>query len=164
VASPTIAAPPAAPATEVATAVPPRAPDSAAVPAALTDGVRADILAAVDRANAGWATAKATLDTSGLSDAVAGQELTNDLAEVNKLKAAGHSEKDVQSAFNVTDVSLYSPGHATVHTTETWTGEIDSASTGRLIQRIPPTNYVETYTVECQNGGWIVTKNDLHQT
>jgi hypothetical protein len=28
---------------------------------------------------------------------------------------------------------------------------------------LPPTSYVETYTVEFQNGGWIVTLDQLQQ-
>ena len=38
------------------------------------------------------------------------------------------------------------------------------AASGRLIQRIPAMTYAETYTVEYQNGAWIVTLNDLRQS
>ena len=63
----------------------------------------------------------------------------------------------------ISDVTIDAPGHAVVQTTETWSGEVNSASTGQLIQRLPPTNYAETYTVEFQNGSWIVTLNQLRQ-
>src|SRR5205807_2056717 len=60
------------------------APDGSSasgVPQILTDSVRADILGAVDRANAALATATQTLDPSGLAGAVAGPELSDDMAE-----------------------------------------------------------------------------------
>jgi hypothetical protein len=135
--------------------------DSSAVPDTLTDDQRAAILAAIDRANAVWAAALQSLDPSGLSTGVAGQELTDDLAELNRLRSQGHTEKNTNAAFIVTEVTLDSPGHAIVHTQETWSDEIHDAASGRLVQQSPPINYHETYTVEFQNGGWIVTKNDL---
>jgi hypothetical protein len=127
----------------------------------LTDSVRADILAAVDRANAAWAAASESLNPSGLSDAVAGQELTDDLAELDQLRVQGQAKKPINSAFSVNDVALTGPGHAVVHTHETWYAEIYSTSDGRFAQRTAPATYDETYTVEYQNGGWIVTKDDL---
>jgi hypothetical protein len=66
-----------------------------------------------------------------------------------------------QTAVDVVDVTLNAPGHATVHTSETWAGEIDSANTGQRIALIPSTTYVETYTVEFQDGGWIVILNEV---
>jgi streptogramin lyase len=146
---------------DVTTTAPATAP---AVPDTLTAGVQADILAAVDRANSAWAVASESLDPSGLSAGVAGQELEDDLAELDQLRSRGQKKQNVNTAFAVTDVTLDAPGHATVHTTETWSGEIDSASGGQPIQRLTPTSYTETYTVEFQNGGWIVTLNQLAQT
>jgi hypothetical protein len=134
----------------------------AGAPDTLTDSVRGDILAAVDRANAAWAAASRSLDPSGLSAGVAGQELADDLAEVDKLRSQGQTKTTVNTAFAVTDVALDGPGHATVHTRETWYAEIHAAAGGRLLQRTPAATYDETYTVEYLNGGWIVTKNDLH--
>ena len=143
----------------------PPAPPSAGAPVpapdALTDGVRADILAAVDRANAAWAAAGQSLDPSALSGAVAGQELANDQAELDRLRGQGRTRKNVNTAFAVTDVTLDAPGHAIVRTHETWYAEIYNASSGRLVQRTPSATYDETYTVEYLNGAWIVTKNDL---
>jgi hypothetical protein len=132
-------------------------------PATLTGSVRQDIVNAVVNYNGHWQQALSMVDASRLSNAATSQELTDDIAEINKLKAAGRSKKLYQNAFNVTDVTIEAPGHATVRTTETWSGEIDSLSTGQLVQRLPPTNYVETYTVEFQNGGWIVTLDQLQQ-
>jgi len=31
-----------------------------------------------------------------------------------------------------------------------------------VVQRVPPTTYVETYTLEYLDGRWIVTLNELH--
>jgi hypothetical protein len=146
------AAPSAAPAAAI-DASPPSAPDT------LDDGVRGDILSAVNRANAAWVTATQSLDPGGLSDAVAGQELTNDLAEVDSLKQKGQSRHNVNIAFTVDDVTLDAPGHAIVHTHESWYAEILDQGSGQLLQRTPPQAYTETYTVEYQNGGWIVTQN-----
>jgi hypothetical protein len=138
----------------------PSPPESAAFADLLTDSVRADILAAVDRANAAWAAATQSLDPSGLSAGVAGQELANDQAELDKLRRQGQTRKNVNTAFAVIDVTLDAPGHAIVRTHETWYAEIDNAADGRLLQRTPSATYDETYTVEYLNGGWIVTKND----
>jgi hypothetical protein len=118
-------------------------------------------LAAVDRANAAWARAKATLDITALSDAVAGQELARDIAEVQQLQDAGHIQKSVNTAFLVLDVALDEAGHAIVHTTETWSAEIHDAATDRLLQRLAPATYLETYVLEYSTGGWIVIENDL---
>jgi hypothetical protein len=138
----------------------PSPPESAAFADLLTDSVRADILAAVDRANAAWAAATQSLDPSGLSAGVAGQELANDQAELDKLRRQGQTRKNVNTAFAVIDVTLDAPGHAMVRTRETWYAEIHNAADSRLLQRTPSATYDETYTVEHLNGGWIVTKND----
>jgi hypothetical protein len=133
-----------------------------ALPATLTEHVRADILAAVERANTAWAAASQSLDPSGLSAGVAGQELADDLAELDKLRSQGQTRNNVNTAFAVTDVALDAPGHATVRTRETWYAEIHAAASGRLLQRTPAVTYDETDTVEYLNGGWIVTLNELH--
>jgi hypothetical protein len=125
----------------------------------LTESQRADILAAVDRANAAWAAATQSLDPSGLSDAVAGQELIDDQAELDRLRSQGQTRNNTNTAFAVTAVTLDGPGHATVRTHESWYAEIHDAVSGRLLQSTPTTAYDETYTVEYLNGGWIVTKN-----
>jgi hypothetical protein len=123
------------------------------VPDTLSDAVRADVLAAVDRANAAWVAATQSLDPSGLDGAVAGQELTADREEVNSLPGQGQSHTNVNTAFSVTDVAIDAPGHAIVHTHETWHAEIHDAATDRLIQRTAPTTHDEPYTVEFQDGG-----------
>ena len=128
---------------------------------ALPDAVRADVLAAVDRANAAWNDAGATLDGSGLADAVAGQALSDDRAELDTLRIAGQIRKSTNLAFNVVSVEVDAPGHAVVKTRETWSEEIDDAATGRVLQSPRSGSYNETYVVEFLNGGWIVTRNDL---
>jgi hypothetical protein len=133
----------------------------AAGPDTLTDSVRTDILAAVDRANAAWIAASQSLDSSSLDGNVAGQELTDDLAQIDTLRNQGHTETNVNTLFAVVDVQLNAAGHATVHTRETWSSETRAADTDEVLQRTPPRTYQETYTVEYQDAGWIVTKNDL---
>jgi hypothetical protein len=141
------------------------AADVAAAPApdarAGADDQRAAILAAVDRANAAWTAASQTLDPTALNNAVAGQTLSDDQSELDSLRQQGHSRQNVNTAFTVTDVTLDAPVHATVHTRETWYGELYDLGSGRLVQRTPSATYVETYTVELQNNTWIVTRNDL---
>ena len=39
--------------------------------------------------------------------------------------------------------------------------EIYGAASGNLLQRTPTVSYDETYIVEYQNGGWIVTDNEV---
>jgi hypothetical protein len=56
---------------------------------------------------------------------------------------------------------LDAPGHAIVRTRETWSAVITSMATGADLQQIPPTTYNEMYIVEFQNGGWVVTRNDV---
>jgi hypothetical protein len=145
-------------------------PDTGASPAAtiqdapdaLTDGLRAEILAAVDRANAAWASANQSLDTSVLNSSVAGQALRDDMAEVDQLRRQGHFTRNSNTSFVVIDVSLDAPGHATVRTRESWSDETYDRASGRLLQRAPVATYDETYVVEYLSGGWIVTSNDLH--
>jgi len=139
----------------------PEAGDPRVAPEMLTDSQRTEILSAVDRANAAWAKASETLDASGLGAAVAGPELTTDLAELDQLRSQGQTRKNTNTAFAVIDVTLDRPGHATVRTRETWFAELYEASTGRLVQRTPATTYAETYTVEYLSGSWIVTRNEL---
>jgi hypothetical protein len=87
-----------------------------------------------------------------LGNAAAGQELADDILQIDQLRSEGQSWKLDQNAFNVTDAIIDAPGHAIVHTIETWSGEIDSLRTGQLLQGIGATSYLETYTVEFQNG------------
>jgi hypothetical protein len=137
------------------------APPSEDAPDTLTASQRADILSAIDRANAAWATASQSLNTSDLNGAVAGRELTDDLAELDKLRRLEQTRKNINTAFAVTNVTLDAPGHAIVRTHETWYAETYDATSGRRLQRTPPATYDETYTVEYLSGGWIVTTNDI---
>jgi hypothetical protein len=134
---------------------------SSNAPDALTDDVRADVVAAVNRANSAWSAATQSLDATALNGNVANQELTTDLTELDQLRRQGHRRQNFNTAFTVDDVSLQEPGRAIVHTHETWYAEIYNAADGQLLQRTPPQTYSETYTVEYLNGGWIVTENDL---
>ncbi len=136
-------------------------PDGSPAPDMLNDQMRADILAAVDRANAAWAYATGTLDTSALAADVAGDLLSVDLANVAALRTRGQTSKSVNTAFAVDDVTLDAPGHAVVHTTETWYEDSYNAANNRFIVRSKPKTYSETYVVEYVNGGWIATRNDL---
>jgi hypothetical protein len=158
---PSPAAQPAPPLPEPVATEPSPPPDPAPPSAPQTDLLRADVLAAIDRANAVWATATQSLDPSGLSAGVAGRELNNDLAELNTLRQHAQTRRNINTAFSVTDMSLDSATHVTVHTQETWYAEIMDAPSGRLLQRTPAQNYRETYTVELLNGAWMVTEDDL---
>ena len=64
----------------------------------------------------------------------------------------------MNTAFTVLGVSLVSDTEATVHTTETWSDEVDSARTGAFIRADPATTYAETYTVDLVGDQWIVSK------
>jgi hypothetical protein len=130
------------------------------VPDTLTDPLRSDIVAAVQRANSAWSTATRTLDASVLNGNVAGGELSNDLAELNNLRSRGQTRNNVNVSFAVTGVSLDAPGLATVRTHETWYAEMYDSG-GRLLQVTPTASYDEIYSLEFQNGLWIVTRNDL---
>ncbi len=134
---------------------------SSNAPDTVSDDVRADVVAAINRANSAWSAATQSLDPAALNGSVANRELTSDLAELDELRNQGHSRKNLNTAFTVDDVSLPEPGQAVVHTHETWYAEIYDAANGQLLQRTPAQTYSETYTVEYLNGGWIVTENDL---
>jgi len=135
--------------------------DAQGAPETLTDDQRADILSAVDRANAVWVQALQTLDSSVLRAGVAGQLLNVDLAEVDQLRRKAQTMKNINTAFTVASVTLDTPGHAVVQTSETWYAETYDSATGGLLERAPSATYAETYTVEYLNGGWIVTRNDV---
>jgi hypothetical protein len=76
---------------------------------------------------------------------------------VNALQSAGQNETATRDSISITDVTLDAPEHATVHTTEVWDINIFNLSNRRLVQPSSTTTYDETYTVEYQNGGRIVT-------
>jgi sugar lactone lactonase YvrE len=165
VAAPTADAPPqpsdtAATPTNDTVAPPTPGADASGAPDVLTDGVRADILAAIDRANTAWAQAGSTLDASVLDGNLADSELADDLAELANLQRLGQMKKSVNQGFSVTSVTLDGPGAATVKTHETWAADIYSLG-GQLLQRTPPATYDETYSVAFQDGGWIVTRNEV---
>jgi hypothetical protein len=124
------------------TAPPPDASDAdnGGVPDTLSDGVRADILAAVDRANSAWETASRTLDGSVLNGNVADRELSDDLAELNNLRRLGQTRNNVNQAFVVTGVTLDARGLATVRTHETWYADTYTRG-GQLLQQTPSTTY-----------------------
>jgi len=126
-----------------------------------TESVRAEILSAVDRANAAWAAATESLDPAALDGAVAGDELSADLAELDKLRAQGQRRRNVNTAFSVVDITLDGPARATVRTRETWYAEVFDVANGRLLQRTSAATYAETYTLENRDGAWIVIKIDL---
>jgi hypothetical protein len=132
-------------------------PPVAAAGGELTDSTRAAILAAVDRANAAWTTAQQSVNPGDLSAGLTGQELSDDTSQINQLRGAGQSKKAVNTAFTVLDVSLVSDTEATVHTTETWSDEVDNARTGAFIRADPATTYAETYTVDLVGDQWIVS-------
>lgn len=137
----------------------PNQPAAQPLPDTLTDGVRMEIMDAVDRANSAWSDSTYTLTPSRLTGQVAGDELTADLAELETLRRDRQRRKNVNTAFDVINVTLDAPGHAIVQTQETWSAEIYDMATGQLQQQTPPATYTEAYTVEFIDGGWIVTKN-----
>jgi hypothetical protein len=147
----------------VAAPAPAAATDDSGATVTPTDATRRDIVNAVINYNGYWQQAQASADASRMSNAARGQELADDIAEVGKLRAAGQSRKLYQTAFNVTDFTWDGAAHAVVHTTETWSGEIDSFATHQLLQRIGAVNYVETYTLDFVDGRWIVTLDELSQ-
>ena len=135
-------------------------PPAPATATATADDAQA-IRAAIDRANAAWTSATQSLDAAALDGAVAGDELQSDQDDLDQLRAQGRTQKNVNTAFTVVDVNQDRPGHAIVHTRETWYAENYDAASGDLIERTPAATYNETYVVEQVNGGWIVTRNDL---
>ncbi len=142
-------------------AAPPTVPEPPAEPDTLTDSVRADILAAVDRGNAAWAAARQSLDPADLQAGLTGQELSDDAHQIDQLRSAGQRMNSVNISFTVLDVSLDSPNQATVHTQETWTEDVLSSSTGAILRHDPPADYSETYTVNLIDDQWIVSRIQL---
>ena len=130
-------------------------------PSTLTDDVRGDVLAAVDRANDAWTRAGLSLNASDLDGAVGGKELTDDLAELDTLRRNGQHRRSTKLSFSVDNVSLQAPGHALVSTHESWSEEIDDARTGAVLRPPASASYAETYTVDYQVNGWIVTANKV---
>lgn len=78
---------------------PPAIEPAPAVPDTSTDSVRADILAAVDRANGAWTAASQSLDGASSNRNVAGQELKDDLAQIDRLRNQGHTQTNVNTSF-----------------------------------------------------------------
>jgi hypothetical protein len=133
----------------------------AAAPDLLTDSLRADILAAVDRGNAAWTAAQLSLDPADLQSGLTGTELSTDTSQLAQFRNSGEKRKAVNTAFTVLDVSLATSTEATVRTRETWSDDVYSTSTGALIRHDPATSYSETYTVDLLDGQWIVSQIQL---
>jgi hypothetical protein len=81
-----------------------------------TGAVRAEILDAVNRANHVWNNTTYNLNTGELTGSgwVAGEVLKSVLAEVEKLRSAGQKRASTNTEFEVVDITLDAPGHATV--------------------------------------------------
>ena len=139
----------------------PTAPDSAATSDVLTDSMRADILAAVDRGNAAWAAAQLSLDPADLQSGLTGPELSADTSQLAQFRSSGQKRKTLNTAFTVLDVSLDTSTEATVHTRETWSDDVYSTASGALIRHDPAVNYSETYTVDLLGGVWTVSQIQL---
>jgi len=133
----------------------------APVPDALTDNMRADILAAVDRGNAAWSAAQLSLDPADLRGGLTGLELSSDTSQLAQFRSAGQKRSAVNTAFTVLDVSLDTPTRATVRTRETWSDDVYSITTGALIRHDPAVSYSETYTVDLLHGQWTVSQIEL---
>lgn len=121
----------------------------------------ADLRSAIQRANDAWVQADRTLDPSALSGAVGGKALQDDLAEIHDLSSEGHTRTNVNTQFSISDIEMNSPQEAVVTTHEVWYAEIFDRG-GRLLQRTNAAEYDETYSVELQDGSWIVTANDIN--
>jgi serine protease Do len=137
-------------------AAPPQAP-TAAIASVLTSQVRAELLAAVDRSNYAWSTGKRTLNIDDLRAGLAGRELSDASDYIATERQKGQYREAVNTAFTVTDVSLDTPSHATVHTRETWYDVVFDQKSGKQVQREVPGTYDEAYTVERIGPNWIVT-------
>ncbi len=122
---------------------------------------QADLTRAIQRANDAWAQADRTLDPSVLSRALAGKALQDDLAEIHALRAQGHIRNNVNTQFTVLKVQMESPQRAVVTTHEAWYTELFDLASGRLLQRTNAAEYYETYVIELQDGGWVVTDNEI---
>jgi hypothetical protein len=96
----------------------------------LTAALRAELVAAVDRANSAWTEAKRTLDTRALASGVAGRELTEATDYINGLRAQNRSRRAVMDKGTITRVDLDNDALAHVHTSETWHDDVLEASTG----------------------------------
>jgi hypothetical protein len=139
----------------------PSAPDSAAVSDSLTDSMRTDILAAVDRGNAAWTAAQLSLDPADLQSGLTGLELSGDTSQLAQFRSSGQKRKAVNTAFTVLDVTLDTATEATVHTRETWSDDVYSTTTGALIRHDAAVGYSETYTVDLLDGQWTVSQIQL---
>jgi hypothetical protein len=133
----------------------------APAPDLLTDSLRADILAAIDRGNAAWTAAQLSLNPADLQSGLTGAELSTDTTQLAQFRSSGQKRNAVNTAFTVLDVSLDTSTEATVHTRETWSDDVYSTTTGALIRHDPATSYSETYTVELFDGQWIVSQIEL---
>jgi hypothetical protein len=142
-----------------ACSIDPNQPVADPVPDTLTDAVRTEIRDAIDRANSAWSDSTANLSPTRLNGQVAGSALSDDLTEIQQLLQAHQRRRNANSAFDVLDVSLDAPGHAIVHTRETWSAEILDMASYKVVGQIPPAAYNNTYTLEFVDGGWIVTGN-----
>jgi hypothetical protein len=126
-----------------------------------SDAVTQDILNAINVANQAWSYAMRSGDASGLSQAVAGDLLQSDLADVSREISQGTLIQEVSTSFIFNDVTVDTPCHAVVHSTETWHEEDFNSQTHALLATSRDLTYAETYIVEFRDGGWIAISDDL---
>src|SRR5262249_19797330 len=145
-----------------ACSIDPNQPAADVIPDMLTDAMHTEILATIDAANAAWNDTIANLSLSQLDYTVAlgGQALADDRAEVQQLIQARQRKSAKNLTFDVLDVSIDAPGHAVVHTRETWAISVFDMGY-KLLQELPPATYTNTYELEWIDGGWTVTHNQV---
>jgi hypothetical protein len=139
----------------------PNQPVADSIPDTLTDTVQTEIVDAIQRANRAWSDTQFNLTPDELTDQVAGQALSDDMAEIAQLRQAHQRRRTTSVDFAVLDASIDVPGHAVVHTRETWSAEILDMANLQVLQQVPPTAYTQVYELQYIDGGWTVTRNDL---
>jgi hypothetical protein len=144
-----------------ACSVDPDQPVADPIPDTLNDAMRAEIDAAIQRANGVWSNTTFTLEPGSLDTVVAGQALADDRAEIETLRQARQRQRATSVDYQLVDASIDSPGHATAHTRETRSIEILNLANLQVIQSNPPRTYSDTYTLDWIDGGWTVTGNDV---
>ena len=126
-------------------------------PPAVSDSVRAELVATVRRGDDAEIQAYRTLDPTPLNEVYAGDALAMQLGNLRDLAGAGLAAVNQLHDQEFESFSLSRDGrHAEVRLTEIWSTTIYLIATQQCVAQVPRHEVPQTLFLERRGGGWII--------
>jgi CHAT domain len=126
-------------------------------PPALTDSVRAELVATIRRGDDAEIQAYRTLDPTPLNEVYSGEALAMALAALQVLAGTGMAAVNQLHDQEFESFSLSRDGRrAEVRLTETWSSTIYLTATQQCVAQLPRHKAPQTLFLERRGGGWII--------